>query len=331
MVLSKVWVLAAIVIALSGGSIASDEAAQFNERLQRGVSELNSGSYREAISDFKAANKLQHGECGGCYLGIAAAQLHMRDFNGSIENCRKTISISSNAHNKAEAYKIWGDVLMHSIATEPKKLGEAIQQYKSSVELDPNYPPAHLSLGVALLKSSRDDEGTKELQRFLESSPTGSDADLARKLIAKPDRARLNYAPDFEGTTASGQTISLSQFVGKVVVLDFWATWCPSCIQSLPEMKELVKKYGPTGELVVISISDDANEQQWRTFISRKKMDWLQIRDSDHSLGKTFTVYSIPTYLIVDRAGVIRQRIVGRNPQETLVGRLKSELGQMLE
>ena len=125
-----------------------------------------------------------------------------------------------------------------------------------------------------------------------------------------------------------GQDISLRQLVGKTVVLDFWATWCPPCRESVPELKELTRKY-PSGLLVVISISADEEEKKWRDFIAKKGMDWPQYLDSDHGMRKLFAVNSFPTYLVIDGEGVVRKRIVGLNPQESVIHRLKDELANV--
>lgn len=323
--------LAASVLILSClAALAADDSADFNQRLQRGFSEIKTGSYRQAASDFKAANKLKHGQCDVCYLGIAAAHLHMGQFSDSVDSCKKAVACASAARYKAEAHAIWGDALAHMAERDPKKANEALEQYRESATADPTYAAAHLDLGVALLRAGQDDPGKKELQAFLQLSPSGEGADMARKLIANPDRARFNFAPDFHATTAAGQNIALSQFEGKVVVLDFWATWCGPCRSSVPELKDLTKKY-PSEQLQVISISADSDAAKWRDFIAKKGMDWPQIWDSDGSIRNVFAVSAFPTYLVLDRQGIIRQRIVGINPQQTIVARLKSELAKMLE
>ena len=64
-------------------------------------------------------------------------------------------------------------------------------------------------------------------------------------------------------------------------------------------------------------------------FVAKKKMDWAQYRDSDHKILEAFGIHGFPTYLVIDGDGVIKERITGLNPQETVVHRLKATLGQM--
>ncbi len=151
----------------------------------------------------------------------------------------------------------------------------------------------------------------------------------ARKLLANPRRAGDELAPNFQVQTLQGESVSLSDLNGKLVVLDFWATWCPPCVASVPELKELTKKY-PSDQLVLISMSADTNGEQWRDFIAKRGMDWRQYWDRDGRVRKAFGVDAFPTYLVIDQQGFIRERIVGLNPQETVVSRLRDALRVML-
>lgn len=80
---------------------------------------------------------------------------------------------------------------------------------------------------------------------------------------------------------------------------------------------------------MLISVSADKDENQWRDFVGKKKMDWAQYRDSDGRILNLFGVHSFPTYMVIDGDGVIRERITGLNPQESVVHRLKATLGAM--
>jgi thiol:disulfide interchange protein len=80
---------------------------------------------------------------------------------------------------------------------------------------------------------------------------------------------------------------------------------------------------------VLISVSADKDEKAWREFVASKKMDWPQYRDTNESVLRTFAVHSFPTYLVIDGDGIIKQRITGMDPQETVVHRLKATLQAM--
>jgi thiol-disulfide isomerase/thioredoxin len=175
------------------------------------------------------------------------------------------------------------------------------------------------------MKQSKDEEGAQELRKCLALSPDAALAEQARKLIADPRRARLTFAPEFRFTTLQGQEVTLQQLQGKIVVFDFWATWCPPCRRSVPELKELTKRYAD-GRLVLVSVSADRDEKAWRDFIAKKSMDWPQFLDKERRIIDAFSVEAYPTYLVIDGEGIVRQRIEGLNPQESVVHRLKSTL-----
>jgi thiol-disulfide isomerase/thioredoxin len=179
-----------------------------------------------------------------------------------------------------------------------------------------------------LLRESKNDDGIAELKKCLALDPPSPVAERARLMLADSRRAGEEFAPNFRIATLQGQDLSLKQFAGRIVVLDFWATWCPPCRESVSELRDLTRKYDP-GKLALISISADDNEGDWRQFIAGNKMNWPQYRDSDKRLVNLFTVRAYPTYLVIDGDGVIINRIIGANPQESVVNQLVAILKRM--
>lgn len=187
----------------------------------------------------------------------------------------------------------------------------------------------HLNLATALIRQSKDETARPELEACLAASPAPEAAKLARTLLADTrSGGRETFAPEFRVKALTGEQVSLQQFAGKVLVMDFWATWCAPCRESVGELKGLTRKY-PAERLVLISVSADKDEDSWRDFIDKKHMGWLQYRDSDHQLLDAFGIHSFPTYLVIDGDGIIRTRITGLNPHETVVHRLRATLEQM--
>ena len=87
-------------------------------------------------------------------------------------------------------------------------------------------------------------------------------------------------APDFNLKDIYGETVSLVDFRGKVVLLDFWATWCGPCIHELPALKAIYEKHKHNTEFALISISADANDETVAKFVEENKMPWIHIRDT---------------------------------------------------
>jgi peroxiredoxin len=295
---------------------------------KQGSDDLAARHYEEAIKAFKKANQLRHDSCDDCYLEIAVAQTKLGQLDDALKSCDKAISRASNDQLRTASHALKGNILQ-GMEDDPKRLRAAESEYQAAVQLDPNGAVLHLDLGVVLLRESRELDGITELNTYLRLAPNGDYVTYAKKLIANPKRAGDSLAPEFSVDTLDGQQISLNQLSGKVVVLDFWATWCPPCRAAVPEFKELTKKYPPS-KLVLISFSADSDQQAWRDFISKHDMEWPQYWDKDGRIRKAFGVNAFPTYFVIDQEGFIRERIVGLNPQMSVVGRVKDALQAML-
>jgi cytochrome c biogenesis protein CcmG, thiol:disulfide interchange protein DsbE len=125
-------------------------------------------------------------------------------------------------------------------------------------------------------------------------------------------------APDFTLSDLSGKSVSLNEHLGKVVVLDFWATWCPPCRMSIPELVKLQEKYREKG-LVIIGVSlDDANTKNayLESFREKYKINYIILRGDDKATEKYFgrSQFSIPTLFIINREGVVIDMFSGYSP-----------------
>jgi thiol-disulfide isomerase/thioredoxin len=153
------------------------------------------------------------------------------------------------------------------------------------------------------------------------------------RLIDDDNMPRKSYPiddkPATASTSANGQGASLTEFKGKVVLLDFWATWCGPCRRSLPSVKKLQAMYG-SDQFVLVSVSEDENEPAWRSFVSANQMSWAQRFDSDNSFKQRFSVNALPTYVLVGRDGNVVNRYEGEDPAESIVERISPDLRQAL-
>ncbi|MBQ0024546.1 MAG: TlpA family protein disulfide reductase [Bacteroidales bacterium] len=114
-------------------------------------------------------------------------------------------------------------------------------------------------------------------------------------------------APDFELIDRKGNSVSLSSFAGKIVYVDFWATWCmPGCLQN-PYMARLAQKYRNNPKVACISVSFDAKAEDWDKYLSEEKPQWPHYRTSDGGalISEHYGFKEIPHYVIVDGAGNI--------------------------
>lgn len=130
-----------------------------------------------------------------------------------------------------------------------------------------------------------------------------------------PKRAKNNgIAPDFELTDMKGVTHKLSQYRGKYVILEFWATWCPPCKLAVPELNEVFLNTQGTN-VVLLSISVDERKYTIEKFMKEYEVLYPILFD-DKKVGDEFGVYSIPTTIIVGPDGKVFKKHVGYAPGE---------------
>jgi cytochrome c biogenesis protein CcmG/thiol:disulfide interchange protein DsbE len=140
-----------------------------------------------------------------------------------------------------------------------------------------------------------------------------------------PPSTEVGRAPAFTLADLNGHPVSLSDFRGKVVVLDFWATWCPPCKREIPDFIELQSQYGSKG-LQVIGIGLDEPEKL-KAFASTNGMNYTVLLGTDDTALKYGGISGIPTTFIIDRSGKIVDRFEGFRPK----GVFESEIRRLLQ
>lgn len=118
-------------------------------------------------------------------------------------------------------------------------------------------------------------------------------------------------APDFSLQTVDGQTITLSSLRGKLVLVNFWATWCPPCRQEMPSMEQLYQKFAPAGlELLAINIEEEG-PQVLPEFLKAHPHSFPVLMDTRAEVQNSYRVFQFPETYIVDRNGVIVDKVIG--------------------
>jgi cytochrome c biogenesis protein CcmG/thiol:disulfide interchange protein DsbE len=134
----------------------------------------------------------------------------------------------------------------------------------------------------------------------------------------------VGAAPGFALPNLNGKTVSLADFRGKVVVLDFWATWCPPCRREIPDFINLQTEYGSQG-LQVVGIALDEPEKV-QTFARQNGMNYPVLLGSDEVSMRYGGIEGIPTTFIIDRSGKIANRFEGFRPRAVFEEEIKKLL-----
>jgi thiol-disulfide isomerase/thioredoxin len=151
------------------------------------------------------------------------------------------------------------------------------------------------------------------------------DDNMPRGVYAADAAPAKAAASGSQAPTSPSSAGPFPEFRGKVILLDFWASWCGPCRSALPNLKRLQAVYG-SPDFVVISISEDDDESAWRAFVASHGMAWPQRLDSDGSLESQFGVNALPTYVLIGRDGAVVQKFVGEAPAESIVERIGPDL-----
>jgi peroxiredoxin len=131
-------------------------------------------------------------------------------------------------------------------------------------------------------------------------------------------------APAFTLTDLDGKSVSLADFRGKVVVLDFWATWCPPCKREIPDFIDLQKEYGSQGVQIVGIALDEPDKVQ--AFARQNGMNYTVLLGSDEVSKRYGGIEGIPTTFIIDKSGNIVNKFEGFRPQQVFETEIKKLL-----
>ncbi len=139
------------------------------------------------------------------------------------------------------------------------------------------------------------------------------------KLPPAPEVGRL--APDFTLVDLDGNQVTLSDFRGKTVFINFWATWCPPCRAEMPEIEAVYQEYKDRG-VVVIGVDIQEPEGVVRQYVERGGFSWTFVLDTSGEVAVKYKVAAIPTSLFIDREGVIQAVNIGAMTKRAMENKL---------
>ena len=286
------------------------------------------------------------------YQEIKAITKSLRKQNTS-ENLEKLMEKTRDFVKAHPEYKRVDEVyyLLGNALVRLERVDEGIEVFNGLIEDRPNARYVErclLELGLAYDKLGKHDEADAAYQQLINHPKYGSrsQAKLAKKILEQERTDRKGELPkppgaspapgmrpsewlnkpalDFQVTDLNGETLSLENYRGQVVLLDFWATWCPPCIAEIPNVKRTYEKYKDQ-KFQIIGISLDRSKEPLAAYIEEKGLGWLQYWDNTRKVSNLYKVQAIPSTFLIDGEGVIRKTSLRGHSLEHAVAELVKE------
>jgi len=216
--------------------------------------------------------------------------------------------------NQGIPLQMWFDaatcqLVKAEVDVAPMLKAQSVDPVEATVTLTVETSSRNQAIDEARLRF-RPAEGDRKVEQFDFAEPT---------LIGK-------RIPNVAGTTFKGDKLSLESLRGKVVLLDFWSTWCAPCLAYLPHVEKLSTEF--EGDLVVIGVNADNADQskQVREILAAKKIHFTQLADPQGTLRKAFRVGGFPSYVLIDRQGIVRDIFPAHSPLSRLRIRIQEQV-----
>ncbi|MBS1841617.1 MAG: TlpA family protein disulfide reductase [Acidobacteria bacterium] len=285
-----------------------------------------------ALDDFKKADKQDGGHCKACQRQMVKYGIELSEWKTAELGAAEMIADAKEAKDIALAHYQYAVALVDEGKEKHKDeyFSHAHDEIGKALAAASNFPDAIFLDGMALASIGQDDAAKSRFEQFIKARPADDpQRQRAVRFIDRPELARARMVPNFSVTTADGRKISMDGLQGKVVLLDFWATWCGPCREALPHIQQVAKKFKDE-PLVVLSVSLDNNEHEWREFIEKHEMTWPQYYDGGFTgpIARMFGVRAIPHTFTVDADGVLQEEHVG---DASIEGKLKKLIARAHE
>ncbi len=280
-------------------------------------------------------------QAAGMIRDVKYHELALMELLGD-QNATKAIAAGQKSHNPKVAFaaKLADlEVQWHQSGTNSAGESKILDQVQQLVKQE----PANDDLTAVLLGFLQSGPVAPTIQARIKKIVTtelkgpyalalqqqeNSQKSMEKKLDSLKDKPMV-----IDGTQVDGKPFNSANWKGKVVLVDFWATWCGPCRASLPHVESLYKKYHSKG-LDIVSVSNDNSVKALKAFLkAHPQMSWPQLFDAKHPgwspMATSFGISGIPTQFVIDRGGVLRHIIVGYSPN--LAAKLTADIRPLLK
>ena len=318
----------AAVLTAAPADTAYRSDPKFQKALADGSQMLRNRQATFAVDAFKKAFKLSDGHCLECAIELYSAQMADGRYKDALATAQAWSTLETTPKGKSAAASGRGRAIMAQAGEKPRpeQLEAAHAAFQESIAAYPRNPAALYQDGHVLALLGKMEEARAIFKQCVSCTGPNDPARLRAEHFAEdPELSLHKMAPSFEVTALDGSKFNLDAMNGRVVLIDFWATWCGPCNEELPHMQKIAKEFAEQ-PLVIISVSWDRDETAWKQFIARHNMTWVQYRDADHKLSDNFSVNAIPHYFTIDSDGVLTAEMLGEGSD--VEGKLKKLLAK---
>jgi cytochrome c biogenesis protein CcmG, thiol:disulfide interchange protein DsbE len=294
--------------------LAAAPPPRSNSEAPPGLSEalmlLRLGQPNEALERLKAIDKATKGGCGPCVLGLAMAYNRVGAYKDAATAARRLIDRFPGDEDLAKGYNELGVALAAS--KDKGKLPAAEEAFRRAVTLsEGKLAGVNVNLGTVLFRLERSEEARTLLTQLQEKALVERDRAWAKRALENTRCVDARCPSGVTFVTADGESVDLKALLGKVVLITFWATWCPPCVESVPDLRAIQDRFRNEPLFAIVGVNVDSQRETMTRFVVSHKIAWPQCWDDGHATRDVFAVDRFPTDIVLDHEGVEVGRIAG--------------------
>ncbi|MGA7158231.1 MAG: redoxin domain-containing protein [Acidobacteriaceae bacterium] len=300
------------------------QTSNLSASYQQGLEAEQNEELDVALDRFQTALK-QSPNSPVCYEAIARVQSEMGNDKAAIATTAQMISAAPDVPAKAHAEMLQANIYYQQFSAytigggayekNPKHAQQSLEKAEAALERasaeDPSNEPLRMLHAHVLADLHHDEDASREFQACA-AIPGTSPTECARalKLSHNAELARFEPAPSFKATTLDGQPVSLDSLTGKVVLIDFWGSWCHFCVSDSDYVQSMLDSFDPKS-FVLLEINEGDSREDWLNYVNTHRLHGVQVQDTDRQLQSLFHVSGFPTYILIDADGLVRMRVSG--------------------